>query len=50
MNALRPLACLLLLIPLLSACSEDSAGAAEVAPEAAAAPAYEPAGESDTLR
>jgi len=46
MNALRPLACLLLLIPLLSACSEDSAGAAEVAPEAAAAPAYEPAGES----
>lgn len=38
MNALRPLACLLLLIPLLSACSEDSAGAAEVA--------YEPAGES----
>lgn len=46
MNAMRPLACLLLLIPLLSACSEDSAGAAEVAPEAAAAPAYEPAGES----
>ena len=38
MNAMRPLACLLLLIPLLSACSEDSAGAAEVA--------YEPAGES----
>ncbi len=44
MNAIRPLACLLLLIPLLSACSQDTAGADNV-PEAAAQPAFEPAGD-----
>lgn len=39
MNAIRPLACLLLVLPLLSACSNDTVGAAE--------PSFEPVGGAD---
>ena len=39
MNAIRSLACLLLVLPLLSACSNDTVGAAE--------PSFEPVGVAD---
>ena len=41
MNPIRSLACLLLVLPLLSACSDDAVGAAE--------PAFEPAGVVDDI-